>query len=229
MSTYNALRHLSVKDVVDDVYFRPEAFFERVVLAHDDARFWLESRLAVIRKLQILRGYLGLTPKIWLLTGLYLITDAVTFSTHGSSSENTMGAAVPLPEPTQLTSLLQLNIGSKVKLGRNAVVARGTQIMGKKVWAAQWQRVDAKYMSVAKWKDDMGVKRLKLLPLFSTQTVRAAPVEEQAAAEVTLSGDEETGPEGNTDEDPNEEYWGLLDREVQKVEDDYEDEDEDNA
>ena len=140
-----------------------------------------------------------------------------------------MGAAVPLPEPTQLTSLLQLNIGSKVKLGRNAVVARGTQIMGKKVWAAQWQRVDAKYMSVAKWKDDMGVKRLKLLPLFSTQTVRAAPREEQATAEVTLTGDEETGLEEITDEDPNEEYWGLLDREVQKVEDDYEDEGKDNA
>ena len=141
-----------------------------------------------------------------------------------------MGAAVPLPEPTQLTSLLQLNIGSKVKLGRNAVVARGTQIMGKKVWAAQWQRLDAKYMSVAKWRDDMGVKRLKLLPLFSTQTVRAAPLEEQAAAEVTLAGNEGTESEGNTDEDPNEEYWGLLDREVQKVEDDYADEDdEDNA
>ena len=216
---------------MDDVDFhRPEAFFEQVVLTNDDARFWLESRLAVVRKLQILRGYLGLTPKIWLLTGLYLITDAVTFTAYGSSSENAIGGAVPLPEPTQLTALLNLNIGSKVKLGRNAVVARGTQISGKKVWAAQWQRVDANYMSVAKWKDDMGVKRMKLLPLFSTQTVRAAPLEEQAAAEVTLAGDEETKPEGETDEMPSEEYWGLLDREVQRVEDDYaDDEDEDNA
>lgn len=213
------------------IYFRPEAFFDQVVLTNDDARFWLESRLAVVRKLQILRGYLGLTPKIWLLTGLYLITDAVTFSAYGSSSENTIGGAVPLPEPTQLTALLNLNIGSKVNLGRNAIVARGTQISGRKVWAAQWQRVDAKYMSVAKWKDDMGAKRLKLLPLFSTQTVRAAPVEEQAAAEVTLAGDEETEPEANTDKDPSEEYWELLDREIQKVEDDYadEDDDEDNA
>ena len=216
------------KTDVDDVYRRPEAFFEQVVLTNDDARFWLESRLAVVRKLQILRGYLGLMPKIWLLTGLYLITDAVTFSAYGSSSENIIGGAVPLPEPTQLMALLDLNIGSKVKLGRNAVVARGTQISGKKVWAAQWQRVDAKYMSVAKWKDDMGVKRLKLLPLFSTQTVRAAPLEEQAAAEITLAADEETEPERNADEDPSEEYWELLDREVQKVEDDYADEDDDD-
>ena len=222
---------IQIRQDVDDVDFhRPEAFFEQVVLTNDDARFWLESRLAVVRKLQILRGYLGLTPKIWLLTGLYLITDAVTFSAYGFSSENAIGGAVPLPEPTQLTALLNLNIGSKVKLGRNAVVARGTQISGKKVWAAQWQRVDANYMSVAKWKDDMGVKRLKLLPLLSTQTVRAAPLEEQAAAEVTLAGDEETKPEGETDEMPSEEYWGLLDREVQKVEDDYaDDDDEDNA
>ncbi len=185
--------------------------------------------MAVFRKLQILRGYLGLTPKIWLLTGLYLITDAVTFFTHGSSSEGTFRAALPLPEPTQLTSLLQLNIGSKVKLGRNTVVARGTQISGKKVWAAQWQRVDAKYMSVAKWEGNLGVKRLKLLPLYSSQTVRAAPSEEQAAAEVTLASDEEMEPEENTDENPSEEYWELLDREVKKVEDDYEDEDEDSA
>ncbi len=170
-----------------------------------------------------------MTPKIWLLTGLYLITDAVTFSTHGSSSEGSFGAALPLPEPTQLTSLLQLNIGSKVKLGRNAVVARGTQISGKKVWAAQWQRVDAKYMTVAQWKDNLGLKMLKLLPIYSTQTVRAAPRDEQAAAEVTLASDVETESDGNVDENPSEDYWELLDREVNKAEDDYEDEDEDKA
>lgn len=142
---------------------------------------------------------------MWLLTGLYLITDAVTISTHGSSSEGTFGAAILLPEPTQLTSLPQLNIGSKVKLRRNAIVARGTQISGKKVWAAQWQRVDAKYMAVAKWKDNLGVKRLKLLPLYSTQTVRAAPRDEQAAAEVTLASDEEPESDGNADENSCEE------------------------
>ena len=84
-------------------------------------------------------------------------------------------------------------------------------------------------MSVAKWEDNLGVKNLKLLPLYSSQTVRAAPREEQAAAEVTLASDEEPEPEGNTSENPSEEYWEHLDREVEKVEDDYEDEDEDSA
>nr|AUW30889.1 hypothetical protein [Cladonia uncialis subsp. uncialis] len=96
---------------------------------------------------------------------------------------------------------------SKVNLGRNAVVARGTQISGKKVSVAQWQRVDAKYMSVAKWKDNLGVKGLKLVPFYGTQTVQAAP----------------------RDENPSEDYWEPWDREVNKVEDDYEDEDKDKG
>ena len=84
-------------------------------------------------------------------------------------------------------------------------------------------------MAVAQWKDNLGLKRLKLLPLYSTQTVRAAPRDEQAAAEVTLASDEDTESDGNVDENPSEDYWELLDREVNKVEDDYEDEDEDKA
>lgn len=65
------------------------------------------------------------------------------------------GASVPLPEPTGLASLLQLNIGSKAKFGHNAVVQRGTQISGKKVWAALWQQVDARLMSVGKCEEQM--------------------------------------------------------------------------
>ena len=41
-------------------------------------------------------------------------------------------------------------------------------------------------MAVAKWKDNLGVKRLEFLPLYSTQIVRAAPRDEQAAAEEKL-------------------------------------------
>ena len=55
-------------------------------------------------------------------------------------------------------------------------------------------------MLIAKWKHNMGVKRLKSLPLHSTQTVRAAPREERAAAEVTRDNDEETEHDGNADE-----------------------------
>lgn len=202
------------------LHHRPDKFFDDIVLTNDEARFWLESRLAVIRKLQILKGYLGLTPKIWLLTGLYHMQDAVTFTTHGKSSLGGFSTSVPLPEPTGLASLLQLKIGSNAKFGQDAVVQRGTQISGKKVWAALWQQIGAKYTSVGGWEENMGVRQLKLLDVYSWQTVRAEK-KEQAVAEVTLSdnGDVETaeaiGP------DPGNEYWELFDKEVTKIEADY--------
>ena len=161
-----------------------------------------------------------MTPKIWLLTGLYHIQDAVTFSTHGQSSSGGFGASVPLPEPTGLASLLQLNIGSKAKFGHNAVVQRGTQISGKKVWAALWQQVDARFMSVGKWEEQMGGRQLKLLDIYSSQTVRASKGE-QAVAEVALSGGEEVRAGQSIGQDPGKEYWELFEKEVTNVEDDY--------
>ena len=161
-----------------------------------------------------------MTPKIWLLTGLYHIQDAVTFSTHGQSSSGGFGASVPLPEPTGLASLLQLNIGSKAKFGHNAVVQRGTQISGKKVWAALWQQVDARFMSVGKWEEQMGGRQLKLLDIYSSQTVRASKGE-QAVAEVALSGGEDVRTGQSTGQDPGKEYWELFEKEVTNVEDDY--------
>ena len=57
-------------------------------------------------------------------------------------------------------------------------------------------------------------RRLKLPLLYSTQTVRAAPRDGQAAAEVRLDSDEETEHDGNTDENPSKNCCELLGREV---------------
>ena len=63
---------------------------------------------------------------------------------------------------------------------------------------------------------DWGVKRLELFHLYSTQTLRAAPREEQAAAEVTLARDEETEPDGKIDENLSEDYCKLFYRQVKR-------------
>jgi hypothetical protein len=163
-----------------------------------------------------------MTPKIWLLIGLYHIQDAVTFSAYSQSAEGGISGSSPLPEPTGLANLLQLKVGMKAKFGDNAVVQRGTQISGKKVWAALWQRVDAKFMSVKKWENHMGGRQLKLLDIYSWQTVRAGEGE-QAVAEVALAEDEGEQVVQDSTLDLGKDYWEDFDKEVAYIEDEWND------
>jgi hypothetical protein len=87
-------------------------------------------------------------PKIWLLAGVYLIEDATTWTVTNRSSGALVAASVPLPDPTALTTLVGLNPSLHYKLGKNFVRGEGTQILGRKVWAAQYQLIKAKYVTV---------------------------------------------------------------------------------
>ena len=51
-------------------------FFEEVILKSDEAKTWLESRLAVSRKLKYYYGMTRQHPSIWLLTGIYKMNNA---------------------------------------------------------------------------------------------------------------------------------------------------------
>ena len=121
---------------------RPDEFFRDNVLKEGAARDWFQTRLSIANKLHTLYKNLVAAPKIWLLTGIYLIEDAVTYRISSKASSNAASVSVPIPEPSGLAALLGVSVGTRFDFGKASTGVSGTQILGRKVWAAQWQRFE---------------------------------------------------------------------------------------
>jgi hypothetical protein len=200
----------------DEDLTSPHKFFQEVVLGSDEARLWLEIRLSIANKMQLLWKKFQRSPKIWLLTGIYQIKDATTSVISRNGTQRGVEVTIPIPEPTGLATIL-LQPGGNLKLGSGTVVSSRSQILGLKVWAAQWQQVEARFLLPGDWKDmDVVTNRLKLLDVMSLQVERGA--DNPQFAEVVLKQEDVEEPQESLEE----EYWELFDREVQRVEEDFE-------
>ena len=63
----------------------------------------------------------------------------------------------------------------KARLESGSVVTAAIVILGKKVCAAQWQQLDAKYFTVKNWKKTDSPNQLKLSNVSSVQAERREP------------------------------------------------------
>lgn len=207
---------------------RPEEYFKSVILKSDKARFWLESRLTVQKEIQRLGSKLQRSPEIWILTGLRQIEDASTFNVSNTDSKKGGEAKIPIPDPSGMTTLLGLTVGASIKLENGSKLTTGAKYPGLRIWAAQWQKVEAKYKVISKWNAAELSNTLKLLDVVSTGNQRAG--DQKDVVEVELASAESTGgSELVEDSDDNEmakitdEYWAAFDRELKDMVDDYPD------
>lgn len=145
--------------------------------------------------------------------------DASFLSVSKKASDFGATAAIPIPEPTGLATLLGLTISGKAQISSGATITAGAKILGKRVWAAQWQRVDAKYISLEKWNRGDHPNHLKLLSIISLQA-KAGPLDKVEVAEVTLVDGEhlDEGKPSQLDED----YWKVFDKEIKDIEEELE-------
>jgi hypothetical protein len=148
-----------------------------------------------------------------MLTGIYLIKDASYYTVTSKQSTTGAEAKIPIPEPTGLAELLDLKVNMHVKLSSGSMVTAGGQILGEKVWAAQWQQVDANTIVAKDW-EGKAPNRLKLLGVRS-KAVRGGYV----AADLSI------GERKNlVDEEPNKsvgedtEAWKEFEKEVREFE-----------
>ncbi|OAP60501.1 hypothetical protein AYL99_05503 [Fonsecaea erecta] len=153
----------------------PENYFMEVILPDAKANRWLRSHLSVFSRWDALKRRMDFRPKIWMLTGIYLITDAFYYTVRSRESSNATKVDIQIPEPTGLAELLDLKVNVHAQLSSNSVVTASGQILGKRVWAAQWQQVDARIIKDEDWKT-AAPNRLRLLPL-RTQAVKSGPEE----------------------------------------------------
>ena len=177
---------------------------------------WLQSRLSVARWLKLRKGLTERSPRIWLLTGHYLIEDATCFNVGGSTSDLGGKLTSPIPEPSGIAALLQLNVGAWAKIGSTTVAVVPSKVHGKRVWAAQFQQVRAKYVREDDW-NESSLRILRLVDVFSLETRRVAN-NKRDAVEVALMDDtatqgDETGDE-TTVEIEDDEYWQAFEQGV---------------
>lgn len=172
-------------------------FFKDFVLKEEVARQWLRTRLSVAHKMCALYKNVVSAPKIWLLTGIYLIDDAATYRISSKSSSNAVSVNVPIPEPSGIAALLGVSAGTRFDFGRGSTGVAETQILGRKVWAAQWHRVDAKYVSAkdSRWDADSLGNQVKILDVLTLGAERGES-DEIEIAEVKLADNEATAQDG---------------------------------
>lgn len=118
-------------------------FFEDL-LKDPEVVKWFQTRLSVAKfmsRFYAMAKNAVSPPSIWLLTGTYAIEDATVYSVRLSSSSDKASAKVPVTDPTGLSGLVGLKAGVTVGLGDGVEAHASTQIMGRKIWAARWQKV----------------------------------------------------------------------------------------
>jgi hypothetical protein len=124
--------------------------------------------------------------------------------------ETSAKAAIPLPDVTMLSQLLQLNPEAHFKVGSRILKGTGTQIKGSRVWAAQYQKIHAPYV-IMKQNEEFSFSRIRILSIFSAERGNGN------AEAADLSVEKNYAIEADEADDLSEEYWEDFEGEVEKL------------
>jgi len=191
----------------------PENYFSTAVLKDQNAMLWLRSRLSVFSRWDSLKKRMSFRPEIWMVTGIFVIEDAFYYTIKSKEVSTTAKSEILIPEPTGIAELLDLKVGLHTQLSSSTIVTAGGQILGERVWAAQWQQVDAKIIKGEDW-ETIAPNKLRLLPL-RTQAVKGG----SEVAELSLGQEQSlTGSDRNETSAEEADAWQEFERDAQSIE-----------
>ncbi|KAJ6022063.1 hypothetical protein N7540_007567 [Penicillium herquei] len=201
-STCTTTQHQSFE--LTQVY-SPEQFLTENVLSNATAQDKLKLWLSAAYSSYVLNFKFARRPKVWLLTGLYLLEGARTVVSRGSSSKVSVGVSSAI-----IGAVSGVPLGGSVSLGVGSTWEMAMQVAEPHVWAAQYRLVDARFIKAGKGEDvklpvSMGLYR----DVMSVNTARGGEgrtVElglgaEQYQPERRQTGEEEDEDEEDEDED----------------------------
>ncbi|RAO65941.1 uncharacterized protein BHQ10_001953 [Talaromyces amestolkiae] len=122
----------------------PETFLTTQVLSNPQARATLKLWLSSARSDYVMNMRWARRPKIWFLTGLYMLSDAHTIVRKSSSSSIDVGLSSAI-----VGALSGVPVGGSVSLGQGDAWEMAMGMEGEHVWAAQYRLLDAKYISAS--------------------------------------------------------------------------------
>ncbi|EAW24538.1 uncharacterized protein NFIA_041160 [Aspergillus fischeri NRRL 181] len=171
----------------------PEEFLATSVLSNPKAQEKLKLWLSAARSAYVLNFKFARRPKIWMLTGLYLLEDARTMVSRHNSSKISAGVSGAL-----VGALSSVPVGGFLTLGEGNSWEMTMELTEQHVWAAQYRLLDARFVKVDKGADSvklpfsMGLYR----DVLSMSTVRGAETDE---AELELKNENQAGDESGQD------------------------------
>ncbi|PYH76529.1 hypothetical protein BO82DRAFT_359059 [Aspergillus uvarum CBS 121591] len=121
----------------------PESFLITSVLSNPQAQQKLKLWLSAARSSYLLNFKFARRPKIWLLTGLYLLEGTRTFVSRSQSNQVSVGISSAV-----IGTLSSVPVGGSVKLGQGASWEIAMEVEDEHVWAAQFRLLDAKFIKL---------------------------------------------------------------------------------
>ncbi|RAL12124.1 uncharacterized protein BO97DRAFT_478211 [Aspergillus homomorphus CBS 101889] len=131
----------------------PESFLTSSVLCNPHAQQKLKLWLSAARSSYVLNFRFARRPKIWLLTGLYLLEGTRAIVSRGQSNQASVGISSAV-----IGALSGVPVGGSVKLGQGTSWEMTMEVEDQHVWAAQFRLLDACFIKM----DSKGVDGIAL-------------------------------------------------------------------
>lgn len=130
----------------------PETFLTEKVLSNTQAQQKLKLWLSAANSAYVLNFKFARRPKVWLMTGMYVLEGARTITSREKSSNISAGISSAL-----VGALSGVPVGGSVKLGEGSSWEMAMEVAEPHVWAAQFRLLDARFLKLGKGGVD-GVK-----------------------------------------------------------------------
>ncbi|GFF54957.1 hypothetical protein IFM58399_09956 [Aspergillus lentulus] len=150
----------------------PEEFLIMLVLSNLRAQEKLRLWLSAARSDYVMKIKFARRPKVWLLTGLYILEDARALAFRGQSAEVLTGVSASI-----IGALSSVPLGGSLSLGNGRSWEVSMEVAEQHVWAAQYCLLDAHFIKAGRDGVD-GIKLPLSMGLYrdflSVNTVRGA-------------------------------------------------------
>jgi hypothetical protein len=123
----------------------PETFLTNEVLSNPTAQQKLKLWLSAAHSAYVLNFKFARRPKVWLLTGMYLLEGTRTIISRGQSAKVSTGISSAL-----VGALSGVPVGGSVSLGIGSSWEMAMEVAEPHVWAAQFRLLDARFLKMGK-------------------------------------------------------------------------------
>ncbi|EAW15003.1 uncharacterized protein ACLA_004170 [Aspergillus clavatus NRRL 1] len=141
----NIERMVTAKKGVRMILKDPEAFLTNSVLTNSTAQQKLKLWLSASRSDYIMRAKFARRPKIWLLTGLYMLEGTRSMSSRSQSVEVSTEVSGAL-----VGALSSVPVGGSIGVGNGKEWQVGSESVEQHVWAVQYHLLDAHFIKLGK-------------------------------------------------------------------------------
>lgn len=162
----------------DNRFISPSAYLKNVVLADKLAREALTIWLSAGSTERMLKFKWAKRPKIWMMTGMYLFDKAKVVTVRSQ----TLGAEIGISSEI-ITALTTVPVGGSISSSVSNSAEISMEIPDRKVWAAQYQLLNARYIKSSTKAETDTISTFTLYPdITSRGLLRSATSSKKVSA-----------------------------------------------